>query len=271
MTKYFICDPENLCDGATCCGRVGTQPWLSLGDYIRLADYTNESVIDLWRTKGNLKLTVLPSLRTGEFLVSLSLLHNPCPYLTQEHKCSVYEVRPTECAGFPLFLYLHHPEQIGTFYQDYRCLKGVRPEPGQIELGKRLFEIQKEELLAEDKFLWTDTRYSIYTPTLSSCMQYVTQCISEQKVRAEREHIPDDRFNQLASALNAMFSQYQHLKTAGAKTMLMDNAYTERLGIIASFILEDLISERLRNLCSDAYGFYRGTTDRRKPIIEKIH
>lgn len=98
-TKYFRCDPRELCEGAQCCRSLETSPALSLGDYVRLSEYTGLPISKIWHDNGD--VYAYPVLG-NQFQATLGLLHDPCPYLKNDLKCGVYEMRPSGCAGFPL-------------------------------------------------------------------------------------------------------------------------------------------------------------------------
>ncbi|MDI6721503.1 MAG: hypothetical protein QMD85_03870, partial [Candidatus Aenigmarchaeota archaeon] len=79
QVSYFRCDPINLCNGASCCTSMETKPALSVGDYIRLSKLTGEAPDRIWQEKGDVALYRDDDMDNGEYLILLSLPHDPCP------------------------------------------------------------------------------------------------------------------------------------------------------------------------------------------------
>ncbi len=163
--NYFVCRPGELCDGAACCTSPETRPSLLLGDYIRLSEHTGEPLEKIWREKGDVSLSKFGNMGPTEFLVTLGLLHDPCPYLAHDYRCGVYESRPLGCGSFPFPLLTENQEEAKTRYGAYRCLDGVEPSPNQIEYAKELHRIMREEAVQDMRILWNGRPRYIQIPT----------------------------------------------------------------------------------------------------------
>lgn len=63
----------------------------------------------------------------------------PCQFLQEDHKCSIYEIRPDDCAGFP-----HHDKKDFDLYNDTYA-QNVTRCPATFELVSRLKKrVEKE-------------------------------------------------------------------------------------------------------------------------------
>src|SRR3989344_7564988 len=115
---YFRCDPGNLCEGAKCCSSIETPVALGVGDYLRLGEATGRSPVEVWHEVGDVSVT--KTNEQNKWLILLGLLHDPCPYLTPDLKCGVYDHRPLGCASFPAFFFLFNRRDIAHYTKKKR-------------------------------------------------------------------------------------------------------------------------------------------------------
>ncbi len=262
--KYFECKPGELCDGSTCCKTRGTKPALSVGDFIRLSEATGKPITELWKTKGDATITTYSNLRMGEFLVSLGLLHYPCPFLSQENRCTVYDTRPLGCASFPSLLLESHSEQLDAHYSHYACLKGVKLSPRQKRFWKELDQIMFEEAGADIRFLWKNKPPYIHIPALGDYFKMAADAIIKQKERDPRADLCGSR--RLIDTVNQMTGIVGRKEPDAGPIVFSTADFIDALTPVMYSIIEDDIAERLANLDKEALDFYKGTTARWKQL-----
>jgi|SRR3989338_464638 len=170
----FVCKPGELCDGAACC--TDTYPAVTLGDYIRLSKYTGESVEGIWRTKGDNHVTILLQ-PPGVVIATLGLLNHPCPYLTADFACGVYESRPMPCMAFP---FTEPSELLRKKDSLYRCLHNARFSEQQKSFAAEIEKITEEELKAEHEILWNNVQYAFKISTNEGYFRLANMALTAQ-------------------------------------------------------------------------------------------
>lgn len=239
--KYFKCNPENLCNGASCCKDLVSVPGLSIGDYLRLSEHTGESVESIWRTKGDIGLFLFVPERPNLFTMTLALLHNPCPYLTED-RCTVYENRPIACAEFPWEINVAEngiPENFIT----YDCLKDVRFTPEQKKFRKELDDLLKEEgdLVAE--LIWSEISPFV---EINCFTAYLT--LAEQAKAVQYQRDSKGRSSRLEEATSRAF---QLNKRGDFRNGIKGEVLASLLSPVIYSILEDRMAEKLASLVSN--------------------
>jgi len=262
MPEYFRCEPGTLCEGAACCKRIDTTPGLGIGDYLRLSEATGEPAADIWRSKGDVHLTHYKNMPQGEFLVTLSLLHDPCPYLSAGNSCTVHESRPLACASFPLFLYMFRQEHMDGHYREYKCLKGVVSSPEQIQLGHALHGITMDEARIENT-LWKVARY-VCAPDFGVVFSAMEKA---RKMQAQRDPASTSpRSRRLAKSIHDIHSLYE----AGEHRKGIDaDMFSSMISPIAFALFQDEVAQMLEDLGNGA-ELYADTTKRWRELAEKI-
>lgn len=264
MTKYFECKPTILCKGADCCTTPETKPALSVGDYLRLSWFTQEPVVDIWRNKGDIAVNSFPDLKEGHFLVSLSLLHDPCPYLSKEYKCAVHETRPLGCGSFPIMLFKRKSQELEGIYNGYRCLQNVQPRPEQLQLTNDLEQILKEEAELDIRFFWEGSPVYINASTVGAFSELALEALRSQKTRDPQEKYR--RTQTLIRALDRMQSIIEEKKGVHLSAI----EYSALLSPVMFAILEERVAQRLENLPSEAIEAYKKTTEQWLKLAGKI-
>jgi Fe-S-cluster containining protein len=201
--KYFQCRPGELCEKAECCRSLETAAALNLGDYYRLSRATGESMVSIWRAKGDVAFDTDAVRLTAK--IRLSLLHDPCPYLNEESRCRVYAARPLPCATFPASIYLFRSEIYEDAEKDYVCLRGVVPSSEGIELALGLEEIAREENEIEDRYFWRGKFRNINVQSIFDNFDNVTQSALESAIRRD----PEDT-NRRASRIGLAITHNYH-------------------------------------------------------------
>ena len=237
MTKYFECKTE-LCGGALCCTIPRSKPALSLGDFYRLSEHTGEPLPELWKSKGDL-FPYTGDLPAGLFCLTLSLLHDPCPYL-KETKCEVHEIKPTGCANFPD---PEFPHQKGS-QEMYPCLRDVKLSSEQITRRKQLQDIQEIEVTAEAKYFWKEQPIVINAYTPSDFFELVGQAVKIQQKKDSPAQSPRSQRLILAADKMARLVESGDIKTKG----LTPFEYSSLLAPVVFPIFEEEVLEMLSNL-----------------------
>jgi len=267
--RYFKCDPDLYFCQATCCRSHHTQPSLSLGDFVRLSEEFKEPIPEIWRSKGSICLTARKELRNGEFILTLSLLHHPCPYLSSDDKCSIRHVRPLSCAGFPLSLYMYFPEQVTGYYKGLHCLQGARPKPAQVKLGKELFRLMMEESALEIDLMWGGKPKYLYMPRSSDFFKLAQKATDLQISRD-----PDsksDRNEMILHSISSMTTIAEHFSSIGSKETRMDTSLLRYFVTPVIFsVFEDEIAEKLEKLEDQAKDVFRETSRKWRKLRKKM-
>ncbi len=152
---YFECKPTELCEGAACCSHPEMGIAASLGDYIRLSEHTGQPIDEIWVEKGNVVVAPNDKTNPGIAMALLGILHDPCPYLAEDFKCSVYDMRPLHCSVFPADL-LTTNSRLAPEYGPFRCLNGVQMSPEHSDMYDAMADHFEEESLVERTYLWQD-------------------------------------------------------------------------------------------------------------------
>lgn len=153
--EYFKCD-LSVCGSAPCCHDRYSDPLLTPGDWLRLSEKIGEPVDEIWKKYGDVSIETSEVLGDGVFLVGLGLDHYPCPFLSREKECTVYDSRPLSCVAFPAIMlcscdYSPHDST------NYPCLSGdVTASPDQREAMKVLHWALYREQYAEHHFFWRE-------------------------------------------------------------------------------------------------------------------
>lgn len=261
--KYFKCDPKELCNGSACCRTLETRPSLGVGDYIRLSEYTGEPVVEIWRKKGNINLTHFKDMGKGGFVTTLSLIHDPCPYLSEDSTCDVYEVRPLCCADFPLNLLIDQREKLKN-YEGYKCLDGVQPSPKQTEQWKKLTQIMEREAELDCRFFWLK-RPSVYIPTIGAYFQLVEQAAHLQIARDPGAK--NERSKRLLEASREMRRLYEMGKVQKG---LQADFYVSLITPVLFPVIEDQVAERLASLDGKVLELYKETSEEWKKLAKEM-
>ncbi|MBW2999956.1 YkgJ family cysteine cluster protein [Candidatus Woesearchaeota archaeon] len=261
--KYFECKPNELCDGAHCCKSIETKLGAGLGDYIRLSKYTGEPMSQIWRTKGIADITSAKgTMRQGEFGINLGLLHDPCPYLSEDNKCSVYEVRPLDCGFFPLSLFVLHKDELEDTYAGYKCLQGVKPKPVQLMLGKELLKIMDEEVKLELDSFWGGKALRIYIPSVGDNSKLTVRAMD---LMGKREYaLHKERADKLLKAVQGLNRLFKTGEPIEART------YIHLLSPVIFTLMEDEIAKKLDNLDEHVIKLFNRTSKKWRKLASKI-
>lgn len=261
--QYFRCDPHELCEGAACCKGLESQPTITLGDYFRLSAHTNQKMDQIWHQNGDIYL-----LRHNDvYFLTLSLLHDPCPYLGEDLRCGVYESRPYICATFPVGLFQDHADQIDTHYKDYRCLRDVQLSPEQLELKRRLDVIKEREDTLEFELLWKPIGGPIYFdfPHMPAYFHLARSAVLKQIVRDPLRTSPRSR--KLVDSIREM----KRIKNGTTGNIYLEGNLWRRLIYPAVFAaVEDEVGERLKSLTKADLEPFEETSAEMKKLISGL-
>jgi Fe-S-cluster containining protein len=261
--RYFICRPNELCERAACCRSLETRPTLGVGDYIRLSEYTGEPVTKIWRERGNINLTHFKGMGTGEFIATLSLLHDPCPYLSDDSACSVYEVRPLVCADFPFNLLIEERERLEQ-YKDYDCLRDVRPTPRQVKKWKELKGIMNREADLDCKFFWRG-RPTVTISTIGAYFELVKRAIDLQKVRD-----PEAKSERSRRLLESSSKMKDLLETGELQNGLQADLYISLITPALFPVIEEQVAWELARMDERTEELYRETSEKWKRLAREM-
>jgi Fe-S-cluster containining protein len=247
MEKYFRCEPGTLCDGARCCRSIESVPALSLGDYFRLSEYAGEPMARIWRNRGEIALSDFNDLRECEFLVSLGLMHDPCPYLSEDLMCGVYDARPLGCAAFPFFLLARNDRQLKENYSGYGCLDGIGMSREQVEFARELNSIMIEDADLTFEFLWEGKPRYVHTPVLGD---YIELCREAASLQIERDPgMQSERSKKLGRTISRMSGMIESGEFVNG---LSADVYASMLRPVMFPIMEDEIAGKMENLPQEA-------------------
>jgi Fe-S-cluster containining protein len=250
----FKCD-SSLCGGAYCCRNMETKPALTIGDYTRLGEHTGKPAEEVWRDYGSIVVEPAPTLGTGHYRLELSLSHDPCPYLNNVDKCSVYETRPLSCGSFPIFQFLLFPEELEEVFRDYKCLQKTDfPGEDQRRLGHKLKKIFKQEVDMDYKNLWRDlnSRKFTYVPTIGSFF-----VMAERAFRSQESRDPSMATRRSVELLKNIIVLGEYAKNRGFENKPTNMMCCHLLGPLLYPILEDEIAEKIRD--ADKSDYHRTT------------
>ena len=273
--NYFKCEPGRFCQDATCCRTVETQPCVSVGDFLRLSEYTDEPPEHIWKSRGDVSLSKHSDMKSGQFLVTLSLLHDPCPYLTDDSKCGIYAARPLGCASFPLVLYAEQNESRRQ-YEHYACLKGAEARPEQIGLWQQLRDILQTEAETEIAHFWRGKTIYIDASKTSDYFRFAGQAMDLQLKRDPKlksydpETRPDCCSKRSVKLMKAIKQAIQMSNSGELQNDVKTYDYIELLRPVMFAVLEDDIAERLATLDGKAREMYKETSERWKNLSRKI-
>lgn len=268
--RNFKCDPDLFHCSASCCTSIYSHPTLSLGDYVRLSEGTKKPISEIWRSKGSIKLSTRKDLRNGEFLLTLGLLHNPCPYLSLDNKCSIHDIRPVACASFPLFLYINCPDQINDQYKDFDCLRGARAKPSHIKLGKELDRLMMKEAALELELLWEEGANYLYMPRVSDFFKLAKKAAIQQSLRYP--HSNKERSKMMANAMNSMTTiegPYSSKKSTGS--CMEANLFCHHVTPFVFSLLEDEIGEKLEKQEDELKDVFGETSRKWRTLLKKMN
>src|SRR3989344_2743272 len=264
MPKYFECKPNVLCKGAYCCTSIDTQPELTLGDFFRLSSFTHEPIVDIWRNKGNISLSQMPNHPQGIYAISLGLQHSPCPYLSEDYRCTIHNSRPLTCAGFPVF---NASGKMGHKIEEaelanYQCLKDIVMKQRQSILGKELYLILQAETFLEIEHLWNGTIKGVEFRTCQDYFDWIKQALKLQK----------ERDSQLRSrkSLRLLQSAKTIVDLVEKDSIIDDMVVKHHLKYVVYAVREDEIAEMLAN-AEKFKPYYEETTRRFREIIGQIN
>lgn len=258
---YFECKPGKICKNADCCRSKYANPSIGIGDYLRISKYTDESILDIWETKGSVSLYYRGC---AEFTVLLSFLHDPCPYLTNENKCRIYEVRPVVCALFP-FLSTKTSGQLDAESKNFKCLKNVNFSKEQISKWEEMFKIAKLESDIEFDNFWMGKPIELSMPKVGDYFKLASQALGLQQSRDPNAVKPLTKL--LLSTVNEMVECQKNgefkkgLKGVDCKSWLRPVVYTIIHNAIATKI--EAIDDKFREL-------YKDTTEKWKILAKSI-
>jgi len=263
--KKFECKPGELCEGASCCKDIHSSPSVSLGDYLRISEFTKTSLTDMWRKNGEVSLVPHPELPPATYIVTLGLVHDPCPYLSGESRCEVYPIRPLGCASFPIGTFQHSREEITGAYKGYRCLQGVEPSQEQVKFWQELDKILMAEAGLELEHLWTNGEGEYID--LSDITKYKEY--GEIAIRRQIRRDPQNKTSKLERikrSIQGLEEQKTERWNNGLK--ICGDLYRTLWKPIVTGMSEDGIVSRLENLSQSALDSYKETTERWKELIK---
>ncbi|MEA3430600.1 MAG: YkgJ family cysteine cluster protein [Nanoarchaeota archaeon] len=259
--EYFQCLPGKLCETADCCKGKETPVALTLGDYSRIKQYTSESLEEIWRKRGNVCLT--PHSVFGEIMQTLGLFHNPCPYLSDEHSCSIYESRPMGCIGFPFLLLSDKSEELKTVYQSFQCLHNVKPPQDHELLAKELMILMYEEARIELSILGDPNVWTVRTDR-----DYFKLAADAMKVQAARDLSGQTTRSKF---LTKTISQMIQLQESGELAQgIHANLFRYLLEPVIFALAEDKVAAKLAALENKVDTHFKETTERYREIKRKI-
>lgn len=126
-TDMAVWEDVHCLDCANCCKTM--TPTYKPKDIKRIADHfgmTSKEFKDKWLYKEE---------DTGDWMNTST----PCQFLGKDNKCSIYEIRPADCAGFP-----HHYHREFDLYND-TYVGNIDRCPATFELVSRLKKrVEKE-------------------------------------------------------------------------------------------------------------------------------
>ena len=261
-SRYFSCESGKLCKDATCCRSVETKPSLTIGDYLRLAEYTGEDVTEIWRKKGDF-LSLNSRDDDKEYELFLSLLHDPCPYLSEDG-CEAHDTKPITCVAFPLHEYMCGDGFSDQSTKTYPCLKGVEPHPEQIELGRQAIEIILDEKKMDAIFLWGQHPPHISISGISDYRGLVNHVMMKQDtLDPGRESTRTQRMINAARTMENLHATHEIVDT---------NTMGSLISPFAIALFGDVVTKKMKELMDNeqVLGFYAETTERWKQISGKI-
>ncbi len=122
QTHEEVFDELDCLDCANCCKSI--PPMLSKRDVKRIAKQLGLSTLQFEE-----KYTIVDE--DGDTVINAS----PCPFLKEDNKCKIYEVRPAACRLYP-----HSGEQ--QFFKNFSHHKrNMKYCPGLMEIMRRLSEV----------------------------------------------------------------------------------------------------------------------------------
>ncbi len=170
--KYFSCDP--VACNAECCRSISTKPVMTFGDFLRIGQHLGKTATDIWLESGNVAVVPLQDREGIAALAALALFHNPCPYLSEQNKCNIYNSRPLGCLEFP-FTAIEDGHVDIEGYHSLDCMKNVRLFPAQRKLCKAVGRIAEEETRLDIELFWSEN--------LRGCIDIFSQMQYEEIAR----------------------------------------------------------------------------------------
>ncbi|MFA4820101.1 MAG: YkgJ family cysteine cluster protein [Candidatus Aenigmatarchaeota archaeon] len=263
-TQEFKCDPYKLCEGAQCCRGNESYPSLSIGDYIRISGATGKPLTALWRDAGDVQLSDFSDLEKGEYLMTLSLLHDPCPYLTDDFRCSIYEARPLGCGSFPFLLFKYDPEQIRENYKHYACLHGIQPSREQIKFGEDVDTLMRKEAELDVRIMWSGKPRYISVPNVAV---YGKLALGANEMQERRD--PAGRSYRSRRLLRAIDKMNSFVMDGTLSRGINTDLYISMVQPVVFTLVEDEIAKKLSSLTPDEIAAYGETTQRWKELARR--
>jgi len=257
----FQCNPQKYCKQALCCKTKESVPFLSPGDFIRIGNFTGISPLEIWQKHGSVKISHFSRLPEFTYQVSLSLYHDPCPYLNERgFGCDTYEARPVICEVSPYNLLMKG--NAGSVDDAYACLKNKFASPDQLDHASKLLKIMDRESRFAEKVL---------------SMAYFFQNFHPIKVYPELAKIAAglmsirDPFLQskIGNALSDSLTQVLKIierVNQGESLELNPYDYAELLVPVIHTIIYDDVCDFFGNLRSDVLEFYSKSTRERETL-----
>jgi len=260
--KHFRCDVKEFDCKAECCKSISTKPVLGVGDFIRIREHTGELVSKIWLEKGNTRLVYIPE-QWGEnnLLLTLGLIHEPCPYVSQDDSCKIYEARPLVCANFPFSL--SHSKRMAN-YSNLGCMNGNISQK-QKEYSRKIKAVMKSEMRLDREFFWTKGPQLFRFKTVSDICKIAEKL--EGLLEKNGSWVTDIRRQ---DALKAFSELDEILKNVASSKAAIS---TQELGSIMEPILfvylGECIAEQLENVAKARKHEYHETTREYYKILNR--
>ena len=202
----------------------------------------------------------------GEFIVTLGLLHDPCPYLSEDYRCKVYSARPLGCAVFPLHLLIDSSPQLKTNYKGYQCIRDVSLSEGQKRLGQELRILLRESAEIDFEFFWKKEPIYISTQTTADYFSLASQAIEAQMSLGRNKNHP-----RVKKMLQAVFEMQRIVDTREVLNGFAPDSYRALLSPVVYCLLEKEIADRMKVVDKSAIDAYRKIDQRWYELSREAH
>jgi Fe-S-cluster containining protein len=265
MTKNtFVCDPENLCENASCCRSIHTKPILSVGDFYRLGKLTKQSPAQVWEEAGEVTFYRDSSFPQDTFLFGLGLMHDPCFYLDDNNQCQVYGQRPLGCGHFPINLLSDNDSTLQTHFKIYQCLQGVTLSKTQLDQEKELEKIIGEEAELDLKYLWT--KGPIYLNLTFS--QYTEKAEEALKLQSQRD--PEKQSPKSQRLIRKVNEAIDLMESSSEEVILHSNEFVDFWAPVLTSNFNTAIIEQFNRLSPESLAQYGKTSQQWVKLIQRM-
>lgn len=243
-SKPFVCNPNKLCNQASCCRNPAVMPALSVVDYFRLGIATERTAADVWREDGGLSVSDDPRILPDQFIIQLGIEHNPCPFVLDDNSCSVYENRPIACAEYPFSL-IGSGDVDSPEYAEFDCLRGGEFTRQQKVFYRELHAIMPHLERQDDMYFWDGLPRVVTMPPIDSFEKYMELCwssIDSDEIHPkQKEHLSKN-----LTTIGMLISQSYHVDAA-------------RLFVSVFYYIKfhSLIARTLEEIESRFFDYYR--------------